>query len=321
MKSRTLSRRRFLEHSAAAGTAGLAFPLVAGAAATGGAVGSEGAAISSPGADAGAGVGVGKEAGPAAGAPGKAGQSTIRLGVASYSLRQFPREYAIEAVKALDTPYVNIKSFHLPYEATPDELRAGREAFESAGLQIVGGGTVTLQQDDDDDIRRYFEYARLGGMPLLVIAPTAQTLPRIERFVKEYDIKVAVHVHGPTDPHFPGPQDVLPVIADMDPRVGVCVDVGHTARTGIDLVEVLDMCGPRALDMHMKDLRDLTSAASQCIVGEGRIPVPAIFRQLEKMGYDGYVNLEYEIDADDPLPGMKQSFAYMRGVLDGMHEG
>ena len=120
-----------------------------------------------------------------------------------------------------------------------------------------------------------------------------------------------------TDAHFPGPQDVLPVIVDMDPRVGVCVDIGHTARTGIDLVEVLDMCGDRALDVHMKDLRDLTSRASQCIVGEGKIPVAAIFRQLEKMSYPGYVNLEYEIDADDPLPGMKQSFAYMRGVIAG----
>ena len=183
---------------------------------------------------------------------------------------------------------------------------------------IVGGGTITLQQDDDDDIRSYFEYARLSGMPLMVIAPTAQTMPRIERFVKEYGIEVAVHVHGPTDKYFPGPQDVLPVISDMDPRVGICVDVGHTARTGVDLVEVLDMCGDRVLDMHMKDLRDLDSVDSQCIVGEGKIPVPAIFRQLEEMNYAGYVNLEYEIDADDPLPGMKQSFAYMRGVIAGM---
>ena len=245
-------------------------------------------------------------------------QGAIRLGVASYSLRNFSREYAIEATQALGTRWINVKSFHQPYELSPEELVAGRRAFEQAGLEIVGGGTIPLQKDDDEDIRHHFEYARLSGMPLMVIAPTAQTLPRIERFVREYDIKVAVHVHGPTDPHFPGPQDVLPVIRDMDPRVGVCVDVGHTARTGIDLVEVLDMCGDRALDMHMKDLRDLTSAASQCIVGEGRIPVAAIFRQLEKMGYAGYVNLEYEIDADDPLPGMKQSFAYMRGVIAGM---
>jgi hypothetical protein len=28
--------------------------------------------------------------------------------------------------------------------------------------------------------------------------------------------------------------------------------------------------------------------------------------------------LEYEINADNPVPGMEKSFAYMRGVLAGM---
>ncbi len=302
MRMSDRTRRGFLRTSAAAGAAGLAWPLAA-VGTTSGRHRSETDTF----------------AGAVNQAARGAAEGAVRLGVASYSLRQFPRAYAIEAVRELATPYVNIKSFHQPYEGSPEELAAGRREFESAGLQIVGGGTITLQKDDDDDIRTYFEYARMSGMPLMVIAPTAQTLPRIERFVTEYDIKVAVHVHGPTDEHFPGPQDVLPVINDMDPRVGVCVDVGHTARTGIDLVEVLEMCGDRALDIHMKDLRDLTSAASQCIVGEGKIPVAAIFRQLEKMSYSGYVNLEYEIDADDPLPGMKQSFAYMRGVIAGMN--
>lgn len=247
------------------------------------------------------------------------GTGPVRLGVASYSLRNLSRDDAIAAVRACGTPYVNLKSFHQPYEATPDELRAGRRAFEEAGLQIVGGGTITLQEEDDDDIRSYFEYARASGMPLMVIAPTPATLPRIERFVVEYDIRVAVHNHGPEDPYFPGPQDVLPVIGDMDPRVGLCVDAGHTARTGIDVAEAIDLAGARVLDMHMKDLADLADRDSQCIVGEGAMPVPRIFQALERVGYGGYVNLEYEIDADDPLPGMLRSFAYMRGVLAGLH--
>ncbi len=212
-----------------------------------------------------------------------------------------------------------MKSFHQPYESTPGELAAGRRAFEAGGLRIVGGGTITLDVDTDDDVRFYFEYARRSGMPLMVIAPTPATLPRIERFVREYDIKVAVHNHGPEDPYFPGPRDVLPVIQDMDPRVGLCVDAGHTARTGVDVAEAVEMAGARVLDMHMKDLADLADRESQCIVGEGRMPVPGIFRALERIGYAGYVNLEYEIDADDPLPGMLQSFAYMRGVLAGLH--
>ncbi|MFC1660957.1 sugar phosphate isomerase/epimerase family protein [Gemmatimonadota bacterium] len=242
----------------------------------------------------------------------------IKLGVASYSLRELSRADAIAAIQALRTPYVSIKSFHLPYESTPEELAAGRREFEEAGLTIVGGGVVTLQEDDDDDIRRYFDYARAAGMPLMVIAPTPTTLPRIERFVGEYDIKVAIHNHGPEDPHFPGPREALPVIRDMDPRVGLCVDVGHTTRTGVGIVEALDEAGDRVLDVHVKDLRDLMARESQCVVGEGAMPIPALFRQLASMGYQGYVNLEYEIDASDPLPGMERSFAYMRGVLAGL---
>jgi sugar phosphate isomerase/epimerase len=242
----------------------------------------------------------------------------IKLGVASYSLRELSRADAIAAITALRSPYVSIKSFHLPYENTNEELVAGRHEFESAGLEIVGGGVITLQQDDDADVRRYFEYAKTSGMPLMVIAPTPATLPRIERFVREYDIKVAIHNHGPEDEYFPAPGDALPVIQDLDPRVGLCVDLGHTARTGVDVVEAIAEAGDRVLDIHAKDLRDLMDRDSQCVVGEGAMPIPGIFRQLVAMDYSGYVNLEYEIDASDPLPGMQRSFAYMRGVLAGL---
>jgi sugar phosphate isomerase/epimerase len=242
----------------------------------------------------------------------------LKLGVASYSLREFSRKLAIKMTKQLDTPYINIKEFHLLYRSTPEEMAKGVKEFQSAGLTITGGGTISLQKDEDEDIRKYFEYAKAAGMPLMVVAPTAKTLPRIERFAKQYDIRVAVHNHGPEDKHFPAPQDALKLIKDMDPRMGLCIDVGHTARTGTDVVESVREAGARLLDMHMKDLRDLKDKDSQCIVGEGAMPVAGLFRELLKMNYRGHVMLEYEIDADDPLPGMQRSFAYMRGVLAGM---
>lgn len=249
---------------------------------------------------------------------GPDGAASLRLGVASYSLRAFDRDRAIDMIRALRTPYVNIKSFHLPYELSPDELAEGRRAFEDAGLQIVGGGTITMHEDTDASVGAYFEYARHSGMPLMVIAPAPDVLPRIETFVKRYDIAVAIHNHGPEDPYFPAPADVLKRIDGMDPRVGLCVDVGHTTRTRTDVVQAVADAGARVLDLHVKDLRDLMDKDSQCIVGEGQMPIADLFRQLVHMGYGGAVNLEYEIDADDPLPGMKQSFAFMRGVLAGM---
>ena len=246
------------------------------------------------------------------------GGEALRLGVASYSLRNFPRAKAIEMVQALGTPYINLKSVHLPYELSPDELAAARREIEGAGLRIVGGGTITFDKDSDDDVRKYFEYARGAGMPLIVATADPAILPRVERFAKQYDIKVAIHNHGPEDKRFPSPYDVLKYVRTMDARMGLCIDIGHTVRTGTDVVRAVADAGPRLLDMHAKDLRDLTAKGSQCIVGEGAIPIAELFRQLETMRFAGYVNLEYEIDADDPLPGMKQSFAYMRGVLAGL---
>ncbi len=246
------------------------------------------------------------------------GVEDVKLGVASYSLREFQRGLAIRMIKTLNVPYVSIKEFHLPYRSSPEELKRGAQEFRKAGIQIVGGGVIYLQKDDDDDIRRYFEYAKTCGMPLMTIGPTHQTLPRIEKFVKEYDIRVAIHNHGPEDKHFPSPEVALKALQGMDPRMGVCVDVGHTTRTGTSAVESIQAAGSRLLDVHIKDLRNLMDAKSQCPVGEGAMPVVAIFQALKKMNYQGYVNLEYEIDGDDPMPGMMKSFSYMRGVLAGL---
>jgi sugar phosphate isomerase/epimerase len=242
----------------------------------------------------------------------------VKLGVASYSLRNFSREKAIEMTKALGTPYINFKSVHLPYDASPAEIATARAEVDAAGLHIVGGGLITFETDTDDGVRKYFDYAKAAAMPLIVSTCHPAVLPRVEKFAKQYNIKIAIHNHGPEDKDFPSPYDVLKTVKGMDPRIGLCIDVGHTVRTGTDVVRAVVDAGPRLLDMHVKDLRDLKVMESQCIVGEGKIPIVEIFRQLRAMRYSGYVNLEYEIDADDPMPGMKQSFAYMRGVLAGL---
>lgn len=248
----------------------------------------------------------------------RAQKAGIKLGVASYSLRNFPRDKAIEMTKALGVRYINFKSMHLPYDASPAEIALARQQLAAAGLELVGGGMITFETDTDDGVRKYFDYAKAAGMPLMVSTCKAGTLPRIEKFVKQYNIQVAIHNHGPEDPDFPSPYDVLKAVKGMDPRIGLCIDWGHTARTGTDVVRAAADAGPRLLDMHAKDLRDLKLAESQCTVGEGKMPVPEIFKQLEKMRYGGYVNLEYEIEPDNPIPGMQQSFAYMRGVVAGL---
>lgn len=152
-------------------------------------------------------------------------------------------------------------------------------------------------------------------MPTIVCTGSPSIMRRVEKFARDYDIKIAIHNHGPEDEHFPSPYDVLKVVRDMDPRMGLCVDIGHTVQTGTDVVKSVLDAGGRLHDTHVKDLRDLAVKESQCIVGEGAIPLADVFRALVTIRYQGFANLEYEIDAADPLPGMKQSFAHMRGIL------
>jgi len=245
----------------------------------------------------------------------------VKLGVASYSLRAFSRAQAIQMTKLLGARYINLKSMHLPYESSPAEIAAARQEIAAAGLEIVGGGLITFETDTDEGVRKYFDYAKAAGMPIMVSTCKPNVLPRVEKFAKQYDIKIAIHNHGPEDENFPSPYDVLKAVKGMDSRMGLCIDFGHTVRTGTDLVRAVTDAGPRLLDMHAKDLTDLKVKESQCIVGQGKIPIADVFRQLETMRYPGFVNLEYEIDADDPMPGMRQSFAYMRGVLAGIASG
>jgi sugar phosphate isomerase/epimerase len=236
----------------------------------------------------------------------------IKLGVASYSLRNFKRAQAIEMVKACGVVYVNIKSMHLPYDLTPEQLAAGRKEFDDAGLKVVGSGNNSMAKEAE--VTKIFDYAVAAKFPLLVIAPHPDVLPKIEEAVKKTGIPVAIHNHGPEDKLFPAPSDALKLIKDMDPRVGLCVDVGHTTRAGKDVVKEIADAGARVLDLHLKDLKDLKDPKTQVPVGEGAMPIAEIFKQLVKQGFTGYGNLEYEIDAKDPLPGMKKSFDFMRKV-------
>ncbi len=246
------------------------------------------------------------------------GTPQLKLGVASYSFRQFQRSLAIRRTKELGAEYISIKEFHLKIRDDPKEWARGRAEFQRSGLRITGGGTITMVDDNADDIKFNFEYCKAAGIPMIVAAPSAKSLGTIERFVQQYGIKVAIHNHGPEDKHFPAPQDALKLIKDMHPGMGLCVDVGHTTRTGRDILETVRECGSRLIDVHIKDLRNLMDKDSQVDVGDGAMPVAAIFKELIRMNYQGVVHLEYEINADDPMPGMQKSFAHMRGILAGL---
>jgi sugar phosphate isomerase/epimerase len=245
--------------------------------------------------------------------------SPIHLGLASYTFRNFTREQMIGYMKQLNVTDLNCKDVknHLPMDPT-EEAKALAD-YAAAGIKLHAAGTIYFPKDEDDDIRSKFEYCKRAGISVIVAGdPAPETLPRIEKFVKEYDIRLAIHNHGPEDKIWHSPLDVLKVVKTMDPRMGCCIDIGHTVRAGTDVVKAIHEVGPRLYNMHAKDLTSFTSKESQVAVGDGIMPMREIFQALIKIKYKGFVDLEYEVHGDDPMPGVTASFSYMRGVLTGM---
>ena len=250
--------------------------------------------------------------------PSAATALPIRLGIASYTFRKFPDpDKLIDYMKQLKTPYLNLKDMHLKMGSN-EEVAAQAAKYRAAGFQLTAAGTITFNKDDDADMKPKFEYLKAAGIPIAVCAPTHEVLPRLEKFAKEYNVKMAIHNHGTEDKNFPSPYDVLKAVKNMDPRMGLCMDIGHATRAGADIVAAARDAGPRLFDIHVKDLANRNERESQVAVGEGILPIHELFQTLIQTGYKGDVDLEYEINENDPMPGVVESFAYMRGVLAGM---
>lgn len=242
----------------------------------------------------------------------------LKMGVATYSLRKLPLDAAIKAVNRLGVSYVSIKDFHAPLKSTPDELRAIAQKFKDAGITPLSAGNITM--NDEAAARQAFEYARHLGLPTIVCSPDPALLPTLDKLVKEFDIKLAIHNHGPEDKRFPAPADVWKAVEKYDRRIGLCIDVGHTARAQEDPAEAIVKYRARLYDLHIKDITDASRIPKNppTELGRGVLDLKSILAALLKINYAHLVGLEYEKDADDPVPGMAESFGYLKGLLAGM---
>ena len=241
----------------------------------------------------------------------------LKVGLASYTLRKFSLDQAIDMCRAMDVHSITLKDVHLPMTATPDEIKAAVGELGAAGIKLMGGGVIYMK-NDEAAVRKAFDYAKTAGFPLIVGAPDPDAVPLVERFVREYDIPLAIHNHGPEDKAYPAPLDALKLIKDRDRRLGLCMDVGHTVRAGADPVRTVAEVGDRLMDLHVKDLRSATDQASQVEVGKGIVDYPGLIRALHQRSFAGHVALEYEINEDHPEAGIRESLAYLRGVVDAV---
>jgi len=241
----------------------------------------------------------------------------LKAGVASYTLRKMPLDAAIKAIQRVGLRYVSIKDFHLPLDSTTEQRKAVAARFKEAGITPLSCGNVSMK-NDTADVRRAFEYARDVGLPTIVCSPDPDSMKILDAMVREFDIRLAIHNHGPEDKRFPSPYDVWKAVQPYDKRIGLCIDVGHTARAKVDPAEAIRKCRERLYDLHIKDIDSTEPDGKTIEGGRGVLDLQSVLRALLDVGYPHLVSFEYEKDEDDPVPGLAETIGYVKGLLVGL---
>jgi sugar phosphate isomerase/epimerase len=241
------------------------------------------------------------------------GEQTFALGLASYSLRNLPLGQALAITNRLGLKHICLNPAHLPVASTPAHIAEVAARVKAAGIDLYGAGVIYMRKPADVD--RAFEYARAAGIRIMVAAPSPGVLPLVDEKVKKYDLRVAIHNHGPGDKSYPTPQAVYEKIKNLDRRIGLCIDIDHTTRAGVDPSRAAEQFADRLLDVHMRDVTAATPKGEPIEAGHGVIDIPKFLRTLERIRYAGVVAFEFEKDPADPVPGLAESVGYVRGAL------
>ena len=241
----------------------------------------------------------------------------FKVGIASYTFRKMSVDDTVKAMKELGLNYISIKDFHLPLKSTLEERQTVIGKFKAAGITPVSCGNITME-NDEANIRQAFQYAKDCGLPTIVCSPHPDSMPLLDKMVKEFDIKLAIHNHGPEDKRFPSPYDVWNAVQAYDTRIGLCIDVGHTARAKVNPAEAIRKCKARLYDLHFKDISSTEPNGSTIQAGRGVLDLHAIVKSLIKVKYPFLVSIEYEGAENNPLPAVAETMGYAKGLLMGL---
>ena len=237
----------------------------------------------------------------------------FRVGMAGYTFAKFDLDKTLETMQKADVHYLCIKDFHLPLKSTDEEIAAFHAKLKSKGVTGYAVGPIYMKTEKEID--NAFEYAKQVGVKLVVGVPNYELLPYVDKKVKEYDFHYAIHLHGPDMALYPDAEDVWNNVKDLDPRIGMCLDIGHDTRNGKDPVKDLKKYHSRVFDIHIKDVTGSTKAGYSVEIGRGIIDMPAFVKMLRKVGYEGVCSLEHERNMKDPFIGIAESIGYFRGVI------
>ena len=235
------------------------------------------------------------------------------LGMAGYTFREFSVEQTIEMMNRTGIKNLSVKDFHMPMNSTQQQITAVIDKFKKGGINVYTVGVVYMKTREAVD--QAFEYAKMAGVKMIVGAPEYELLPYVGTKLKTYDFRLAIHNHGPDNPLYPNATDIWNHIKDLDSRMGICIDIGHTTRDGQDPSTDIEKYSKRIFDIHIKDVDGSTKEGKTLEIGRGIIDIPKVIATLRKVKYNGMCSLEYEKDMKDPLAGISESIGYFKGVM------
>ncbi len=238
----------------------------------------------------------------------------FKIGMAGFTFAKFDIDKTLATMKRADVHYLCIKDFHLPMTSTDEQIAQFQAKLRANGVTGYAVGPIYMKSEADID--KAFAYAKRVGVKLIVGVPNYELLSYVDKKVKEYGYNYAIHLHGPDIATYPDAEDVWNHVKDLDPRIGMCLDIGHDTRNGKDPVADLKKYHSRVFDIHIKDVTGTTKLGYSLEVGRGVINFPAFVKMLRKVGYTGVCSLEHEKDMADPFMGIAESIGYFRGVVE-----
>ena len=242
--------------------------------------------------------------------------ATLPVGIADYTFLNFDIPQSIQMMQRLGIHAMSLKNFHLPYDSTKEKIDEVVNEYKNGGISIYGVGVIYMKNKEEID--QAFEYAKNVGVSLIIGVPNHDLIDYTEQKVKSYDIKLAIHNHGPEDKLYPNPQMAYDLIKNKDARMGLCLDIGHAQRAGVDPEKAVLKYNKRIFDLHIKDVTKAEQDGKAIEAGRGIINFPALVKALRKIKYPGHCSIEFEKDMKDPFPGIAESVGYFKGVKDGV---
>jgi len=238
----------------------------------------------------------------------------FHLGMAGYTFVNFDLDTTLKTMERLDIHYLCIKDFHLPLNCTDEQIQAFKD--KCGAHKVTGYAVGPIYMKSEAEIDKAFDYAKRVGVKKIIGVPNYELLPYVDKKVKEYDFNYAIHLHGPDIKIYSDATDVWEHTKDLDPRIGMCLDVGHDFRNGCDPVADFKKYHTRVFDMHIKDETESTKAGKCAEIGRGKIDFMALIRILRKLNYTGMCSLEFEKDMKDPFLGIAESIGYFKALCD-----